>query len=126
MARTVEMDCSADPLAVRHARMFVAAAVKDSGLTDLVDRAELLASELVTNAVVHGQGPVHLVVEARSSSVVVQVRDASAQTQVAVGDEEVSDADHGRGMLLVDALSDRWGWRKVKGGKVVWFALLAA
>jgi predicted carbohydrate-binding protein with CBM5 and CBM33 domain len=58
--------------------------------------------------------------------VVVEVQDATAQTQAVVADEDVADADHGRGMVLVNALSDRWGWWNVDGGKVVWFALLAA
>jgi anti-sigma regulatory factor (Ser/Thr protein kinase) len=99
--------------------------MKAWGLADLVERAELLTSEVVTNAIAHAHSPVHLVVEAHSSSVVVEVKDATAPTQVVVEGEEVSQADHGRGMVLVDALSDRWGWWKVDGGKVVWFALLA-
>jgi anti-sigma regulatory factor (Ser/Thr protein kinase) len=123
---TVEMDCRADPLAPRQARAFVATAVKAWGLADLVERAELLTSEVVTNAIVHAHNPVRLVVEVQSSSVVVEVQEATAQTQVVVEDEEVAEADHGRGMVLVDALSDRWGWWKADGGKVVWFALLAA
>lgn len=121
----MEMDCRADPLAARHARMFVATAVKNWGLADLVERAELLTSEVVTNAVVHAYSPVHLVVQAHSSSVVVEVEDASAQTHLVPEGEEVLEAD-GRGMVLVDALSDRWGWWEVDGGKVVWFALFAA
>jgi anti-sigma regulatory factor (Ser/Thr protein kinase) len=124
--RTVEMDCRADLLAPRHARAFVATAVKASGLDDLVERAELLTSEVVTNAMVHAQSPVHLVVEAQSSSVVVEVQDATGQTHAVVADEEVAEADHGRGMVLVEALSDRWGWWDVDGGRVVWFALSAA
>lgn len=123
---TMQMDCRADPLAVRHARSFVATAAKAWGLGDLVERAELLTSEVVTNAVVRGHGPVHLVVAAQSSSVVVEVKDASAQTQVVVEAEDVTEADQGRGMVLVDALSDRWGWWEEDGAKVVWFALLAA
>jgi anti-sigma regulatory factor (Ser/Thr protein kinase) len=123
---TVEMDCTLDPLAPRHARRFVATAMKAWGLADLVERAELLTSEVVTNAIVHAHSPVHLVVEAQSSSVVVEVKDAAAPTQVVIEGEEVAEADHGRGMVLVDALSDRWGSWDVDGGKVVWFALLAA
>jgi anti-sigma regulatory factor (Ser/Thr protein kinase) len=99
--------------------------MKAWGLADLVDRAELLTSEVVTNAIVHAHSPIRLVVEAHSSSVVVEVKD-TAQTQVVAEGEEVTEADRGRGMVLVDAVSDRWGWWKEEGGKVVWFALLAA
>ncbi len=122
---TLEMECRLDPLAPRQARAFVASCMKAWGLADLVDRAELLTSEVVTNAIVHAHSPVRVVVEAQSSSVVVEVKD-SARTPVVVEGGEVAEADHGRGMLLVDALSDRWGWWKVEGGKVVWFALSAA
>jgi hypothetical protein len=65
------------------------------------------------------------VVEAQSSSVVVEVKD-TAQTPVVAEGEGVAEADRGRGMVLVDALSDRWGWWQEDGGKVVWFALVAA
>jgi anti-sigma regulatory factor (Ser/Thr protein kinase) len=122
---TVEMDCRPDPLAPRQARAFVGSFLKAWGLADLVDRAELLTSEVVTNAVVHGHSPVRVVVEAQSSSALVEVKDTS-QTPVVVEVQEVAEADRGRGMMLVDALSDRWGWWKEEGGKVVWFALLAA
>jgi anti-sigma regulatory factor (Ser/Thr protein kinase) len=100
--------------------------VKACGLAALVERAVLLTSEVVTNAIVHADSPVHLVVQAHSSSVVVEVKDATAQPKVVVEGEELADGDRGRGMVLVDALSDRWGWWNVDGGKVVWFALLAA
>jgi anti-sigma regulatory factor (Ser/Thr protein kinase) len=80
---------------------------------------------VVTNAMVHAGRPVCVIVESHSSSVVVEVKDASGRRQVMV-EGEVAEADHGRGMMLVEALSDRWGWWKVDGGKVVWFALLAA
>jgi anti-sigma regulatory factor (Ser/Thr protein kinase) len=123
---TVEMDCRADPLGPRQARAFVASVLKARGLADLVERAELLTSEVVTNAILHARSPVRLVVEAHSSSALVEVKDASSPTQVVVAGEEVAEADRGRGMLLVDALSDRWGWWQVEDGKVVWFALLAA
>jgi anti-sigma regulatory factor (Ser/Thr protein kinase) len=99
--------------------------MKAWGLADLVDRAELLTSEVVTNAIAHAHSPVRLVVEAQSSSAVVEVKD-TAQTQVVAEGGEVAEADYGRGMVLVDALSDRWGWWEEEGGKVIWFALLAA
>jgi Histidine kinase-like ATPase domain len=104
----------------------VASYLKVWGLADLVERAELLTSEVVTNAIVYAHSSVRLVVEVRSSSVVVEVKDATAQTKVTVEGHEVAEADRGRGMVLVDALSDRWGWWKEQDGKVVWFALLAA
>src|SRR6516162_2970560 len=90
---TLEMDCEGDSLAPRHARAFVATVVKACGLADLVERAELLTSEVVTNAIVHADSPVHVVVQAHSSSVVVGVKDANAQPKVVVEGEEVADVD---------------------------------
>jgi anti-sigma regulatory factor (Ser/Thr protein kinase) len=121
---TMEMDCRADALAARHAREFVAGVIKACGLIDLVERGELLTSEVVTNAIVHADSPVHVVVEAQASSVVVEVKVVSSPPRVVVDREEVAEADRGPGMVLVDALSDRWGWWATDGGSVVWFALL--
>jgi anti-sigma regulatory factor (Ser/Thr protein kinase) len=132
MLHTAELDCNEDPIAVRHARGFVATAMTKWGLADLADEAELLTSEVLTNAIVHAHTPVQLLVEVHSGSVVVAVKDASTTTTIAPESDEVAEladaaeADQGRGMVLVDALSDRWGWWEVEGGKVVWFALSAA
>jgi anti-sigma regulatory factor (Ser/Thr protein kinase) len=141
--RTAEMDCRLDSLAPRQARAFVASFMKACGLAELVDRAELLTSEVVTNALAHAHSPIRLVVEAHSSSVVgeddslsvvgeghpssvvVEIKD-TAPTAVVIEGDEIADADRGRGMVLVEALSDRWGWWTEEDGKVVWFALLAA
>jgi anti-sigma regulatory factor (Ser/Thr protein kinase) len=120
----MEMDCTADAFAARHARQFVGMVTKAWGLADLVERAELLTSEVVTNAIVHTDSPVHIVVETTASSVVVEVKALSSPPQVVADDEEVAEAVHGRGMVLLETLSDRWGWWKLDGGTVVWFALV--
>ena len=125
MLHTMETDCRTDRLAPRQARLFVAAAIHSWGLADLAERAGLLTSEIVTHTMVHTDCPVHLVVESHSSSVLVEIKTVASHVQVVEG-EEVGEADHGRGMVLLDALSDRWGWWEADGGKVIWFALSAA
>jgi anti-sigma regulatory factor (Ser/Thr protein kinase) len=121
---TMEMDCRADALAARHAREFVAGVITACGLIGLVERGELLTSEVVTNAIVHADSPVQVVIEVQASSVVVEVKIVSSPPRVVVDGEEVAEADRGAGMVLVDGLADRWGWWKIDGGSVVWFALV--
>ena len=88
--------------------------------------AELLATELVGNAVVHGSGPVHLTAEFRDGAVTVRVSDSHPAPPVLhhVGAE----ATGGRGVALVDTLSTRWGTDPApagRPGKTVWFTLEA-
>ncbi|WP_089326525.1 ATP-binding protein [Actinomadura meyerae] len=86
-----------------------------------IDSAELLTSEVVTNAVRHG----------RVSGVVkVRVRVMDGRLRVDVTDPEpgmprvvaASDTDEGyRGMAIVAACADAWGWHPAAGGKTVWW-----
>ena len=83
--------------------------------------AVLLADELVTNAVVHGQGPVRLGIEVTPGFIRVQVSD-SARVAPAVQRPSPHD-EQGRGLVLVDALSSAWGVEESPQGKSVWFRL---
>ena len=86
--------------------------------------AELLVTELVGNAVVHGSGPVGVTLEITGGALTVGVRDSHPGRPVLrhVGAE----ATGGRGVALVDALSTRWGTVPEPAGgpgKTVWFCL---
>ncbi|MFF2850546.1 ATP-binding protein [Streptomyces sp. NPDC058001] len=78
------------------------------GLSDLVDDAELLISELVTNGLRHGTGPeVAFRLVIGTEFLVLEVRDGSSQLpQVRTAG---CDDENGRGMFLVDALATSWG-----------------
>lgn len=85
---------------------------------------ELLSSELLTNAVLHGAGggAVALAVRVTTVSVRVSVSDGGGREPVVVHSEP-SDL-HGRGMAIVEAMSQRWGVEiHAEGGKTVWFEL---
>ena len=86
----------------------------------------LLASEAVTNAVQHSPegGHVDLAVERREAAVRVSVRDDNPTPPVLL---EVPPTAHGgRGVMLIDRLSDRWGVDPhPDGGKTVWFEVRA-
>lgn len=83
--------------------------------------AELLASELVTNAVTHGRGAVRLVMEYDVDGLAVTVSDDEPATP-AITEAGPSDTG-GRGLRLVDVLASDWGVTPDRPGKGVWFRL---
>jgi anti-sigma regulatory factor (Ser/Thr protein kinase) len=90
----------------------------DWGLPGLAEVAELLASELVTNALRHASGPIELQVLLLDEMVTLAVRDSETPLpRLRRGGE--SD-ESGRGLQLVASLSGRWGARPTATGKVVW------
>jgi anti-sigma regulatory factor (Ser/Thr protein kinase) len=97
------------------------------GLADLADTAELLVSELVTNAVqtsarlrTVATPEIRLWVTSDRASMVIHVWDGSDEMPVRK-DMAAPDEEGGRGLTLVAALGKEWGaYRKAEGGKVVW------
>jgi anti-sigma regulatory factor (Ser/Thr protein kinase) len=81
----------------------------------------LMTSELVTNAVVHAGSRIDLVVEILARSMRVEVQDQSSKWPEIV---ELSQRDrHGRGLAIIEKLSDQWGVTATDSGKTVWFVL---
>lgn len=111
------------PSAVREARAEVRRQLEGWGLAerdDLVDTAELLVSELVTNALLHSAGRFTLTLSAAHGLLRCEVADPGRRVP-RVLDAGVSES--GRGMFLVEALALRWGWHEDGPGKTVWFEL---
>ncbi|WP_165865576.1 SpoIIE family protein phosphatase [Vallicoccus soli] len=111
----------ADLAAVGRARRLARRRLEEWGLHRLVDTAELLVSELVTNAVRYAREPVVLRLLLLDDRVEVSVADSDARLprlRRAAPDDE-----GGRGLHLVGSLARRWGARSTPGGKVVWFDL---
>ena len=110
---------------VQMARFYVRAALTYHKLGDFAEDAEMVASELVTNAIEHagalkfGLEVMHM---AASGTVAVVVTDPSPYPPV----KRVlfEDTEHGRGLNIVEALSANWGWRPQDPGKAV-YAILA-
>jgi anti-sigma regulatory factor (Ser/Thr protein kinase) len=88
---------------------------------DLVDAAGLLVSELVTNAVVHARTDVTLHVTVRRGVLRIEVTDGSPVVPTPRRPSGLTGT--GRGLQLVDRLSDRWGVDKARKGKTIWFEL---
>jgi anti-sigma regulatory factor (Ser/Thr protein kinase) len=87
----------------------------------MVDDAQLLVSELATNAVLHARSAFSVVARAEESGIRVSVRDASPVTPK-LRDLSAT-APSGRGLHLVAALSADWGVEVTADGKTVWAEL---
>jgi anti-sigma regulatory factor (Ser/Thr protein kinase) len=91
---------------------------------ELVDRAMLVASELVTNAVVHTRGPLRLRLALVAGRLHLAVADVSPRLLGLAADPGDPDAEGGRGLLVVDQLASSWGVQHPpEGGKVIWCVL---
>lgn len=91
------------------------------GQDALSDFAELLVSELVTNAVLHARTSITLQVRRTESGVRIEVIDASPRSPQP---RDYSDqATTGRGLTLVESLAAAWGMEPHDRGKTVWFEL---
>jgi anti-sigma regulatory factor (Ser/Thr protein kinase) len=110
-----------ETLSVRVARRFVVDTLRSWGSAGHVDVAELLTSELVTNAVLHVGSEVGLVVRLTPLAVRVEVLDASPEPPLPRHYEY--DDLNGRGLRLVESMSAAWGFDPNDHGKVVWFEL---
>ncbi|MFD9275786.1 SpoIIE family protein phosphatase [Streptomyces mirabilis] len=109
-----------EPRSVGRAREYARTQLTAWGLEPLVDTAELLVSELVTNALRYGEGEIRLRL-LLDRTLVCEVWDAGL---VQPRRRRARDTDEGgRGLQLVGLLSASWGSRRTPRGKTVWFEL---
>ncbi|WP_051950818.1 ATP-binding protein [Actinacidiphila yeochonensis] len=115
----------ADLPAVAETRRLLRDRLRQWGVPALVDTTELLATELLTNALRHTHGGA--VVTATLSTgpqqrLRVEVHDSTSR-RPRPRDPRPDEATSGRGLMLVEALADEWGVRQDAAGKAVWFEL---
>jgi anti-sigma regulatory factor (Ser/Thr protein kinase) len=84
------------------------------------DAAELVVSELVTNAVRHGRAPIRMVLELAGSLLRVTVIDSAPRELDLRLRTPGPESMNGRGLLLVDAVARRWGINADDREKAVW------
>jgi anti-sigma regulatory factor (Ser/Thr protein kinase) len=135
---TREIWLAAEMSAPRYARAFVPGVLVDWGLERLREDAELVASELVTNAlrVTCVAGPASFAAASLRRRAMIRVRLVLLEGSliIEVWDPAVArpaptrvidpNAENGRGMLIVEALSAQWNsYDPVEGGKWVWAEL---
>jgi anti-sigma regulatory factor (Ser/Thr protein kinase) len=112
----------ADLRAVPETRRALRELLRHWGRPGRSDIAELLTSELVTNALVHTDHDAVLTATVGPRGLRVEVRDFVARRpRVCVPNAD--DGTHGRGLVLVQSLADAWGVRAHGVGKAVWFEL---
>lgn len=109
------------PQSVAEIRRYAVATCRSRGYDGDCDTLELLVSEVATNALIHGDGQVHVRVIDKGPRIRVEVSDDSPTMPVQRAAH--ADAEGGRGLALVDALSAAWGAQPQPGGKTVWFEL---
>ncbi|MCU1395880.1 MAG: ATP-binding protein [Ilumatobacteraceae bacterium] len=124
--RTAQTDLTHGVEAPRTARRFVTSQLVAWEIgRDAVERAELLVSELVSNAVLYGSGPIRLelteVDRGRRVRIEVCDRGAGQPRMRHAAPEDLS----GRGLQLVDELSRGWGSATIDGETSVWFEVQA-
>jgi len=106
------------------ARRLVDRACTEWGLSALRDPARLIITELVTNAVRHGDPPLAVTVAPADDGMHINVRDGSRTPPVPVGPVAPT-VEGGRGLLVVAVLSKAWGIVPTPNGKVVWATVTA-
>lgn len=114
------IELPAHPSSVSRARQLVRELVAQSASPELSADAELLTSEVVTNALVHAGGPIVLSARHVRAGVRVEVSDGSPHSPIVREYGEL--AGTGRGLRLLDLLA-RWGVDETPTGKTVWFEL---
>ncbi|GAA4350820.1 ATP-binding protein [Angustibacter luteus] len=106
-----------EPSSARLARRLVTQAM-DGAQEQVLRRAALVTSELVSNSVRHARGGMSLALNRLNGGWIVAVADDSSAPP------QLRDAgplsENGRGMLIVDRVSEQLGWSRTPTGKVVW------
>ena len=128
MCRVRTIDVGDDPHAAAAARRATATQLDRWELDELRPDAELLVSELVTNAVLHSRGDVSLTLAVADGMLEVGVTDPGPRLPPKRGLAGGAPgppwtAEGGRGLRLVDRLSVEWGVVTLTRGKQVWFRL---
>lgn len=130
MVHHEHLTLAAEAASVRDGRHFLQRHLERWDLDDLIDTAALLASEALTNAVLHARTPLVLEIYT-DGSLMVEVIDqdttpvltpvAALGLESLLEDPDV-EAINGRGLALIAALAETWGIREENDGKTVWFS----
>ena len=87
----------------------------------VIETAELLTDELVTNAIVHAHSKSYLFIRAATGVVRVEVTDPDDRLPSLAAPN--TNAPGGRGLVIVNGLASAWGVERIGAGKTVWFEL---
>jgi anti-sigma regulatory factor (Ser/Thr protein kinase) len=115
-----EVELTAKEVSVPAARAFITQnLLRQRCPADLVEDVQLVVSELATNALVHGEAGFAVKLRVLDDMVVVEVEDGSHRGPVRRAPADLD--TNGRGVAIVEALSNKWGVKRYAGGgKAVW------
>ncbi len=119
MAPSLNVALPRSPTSPRRARRLTLDWLLDVGSADAGHIGALVVTELVTNAVVHGDAPISLELARISGAVRISVFDAGTQLPQRRDPNRGMNAG-GRGLEIVDRLASRWGSEPSAAGKVTW------
>ncbi|MEV2211913.1 SpoIIE family protein phosphatase [Streptomyces sp. NPDC050997] len=115
--QVADWDLTGDPAVVAEARKSAARQLTEWNLEELAFTTELVVSELVTNAIRYGTGPIRLRL-IKERALICEVFDGGA-TAPHLRHPRTTD-EGGRGLLLVSQFTQRWGTRFTPEGKIIW------
>jgi anti-sigma regulatory factor (Ser/Thr protein kinase) len=104
--------------APRDARRFTVETLRSWGAVSSIEEAELIVSELVTNALRHASSPSRLALAADGDCLRIEVADQGGGG--AVRRRAAPQDAGGRGLMLVEAMADRWGSHRDEHEHLVW------
>jgi anti-sigma regulatory factor (Ser/Thr protein kinase) len=124
--RSAETDLASTPHSAPLSRMFLREHLRDTIDPQVITTAELLTTELVTNAVMHARTSVHLTLQWDARVLLVTVEDRHPIAPDSNSVDPATMEESGRGMTLVASLADDFGWSLLGNGlgKMMWFVLL--
>lgn len=116
------MTFTAGEHSARHIRRIVRSYLAEWDLAELADAVELAVTELVANVVRHvPDRRCTLLLLRQAAGIRAEVTDSSSELPATPGNLS-PDSEGGRGLLLLDAVVDKWGVERMRqGGKTVWF-----
>ncbi len=121
MSIEVERTFRPDPVTPAAVRSLVSEMLRLWECGDYEETASLLASELVTNALIHAGTDITVRLSLDREILLVEVEDGSLELPKPI--PLTTDSERGRGLVLMQALSQKWGATRRTDGKVVWFEL---
>ncbi|MEW2381694.1 ATP-binding protein [Micromonospora sp. NPDC047707] len=122
LAAVLTADLEPVVAAARQARQLLGEGCDRWGVPELTEPGTIAVTEMVNNVVAHARTPMTVRLAPRDSALHVAVRDHSSRLPAFTGFAPPHTAG-GRGLLLIDTVSERWGATPVPDGKVVWCVL---
>lgn len=116
------LELPSGPRSAGHARRITRDQLASWHAEAIEDTALLVVSEFVTNASLHGVGTIVVELQATADRLLVIVSDSGTGGELSVGTQDLA-AIQGRGLGLVDVLSDSWGAERTSRGTTVWAEL---